>query len=573
MNKLPPTLLTALLLAGCQSLGGPAPGGPADPNETPAPVAQTTYASFSEETLYALLAAELAGQRNQMDYALENYNAQAKITRDPAVAERAFRMAEYLGEPQAALDNALIWVEVAPANLEAQTASAIQLARAGRHEEAMGHMEVVLQARGDTHFDFVALTAANSDAQTRGGLLQSFDRLLQRYPDNPQLLFGRSLLLQQDGQAQAALDLLEDSRASSSEPAILLLQANLLDSLDRQQDALELLDQGLREYPDDKSLRLAHARLLVDQEQLREAIAAFTELLQRYPEDDDLRLSLALLYLQDNALDEAAVYLRELIDNGSHMNIARYNLGRIDEERGDSEAALIGYSLIGPGDEFIPAQARYTDILIRIGRSDAARSNLQEQRERHPEYAVELFLLESEIFASHGQTAVALQVLNTALEQFPDDDYLLYSRAMLAAEGGDIAELERDLRTIIRQNPDNAMALNALGFTLADQTDRYAEALNLIERAHQINPQDPAIIDSLGWVHYRLGNLDKAEARLREALTAYPDPEIAAHLGEVLWVRNKQSEARQVWREALKKTPDSEILRSTVLRLTGAEQP
>ncbi|MNV76908.1 bacteriophage N4 receptor, outer membrane subunit [compost metagenome] len=141
---------------------------------------------------------------------------------------------------------------------------------------------------------------------------------------------------------------------------------------------------------------------------------------------------------------------------------------------------------------------------------------------------------------------------------------------MLAEKRNDLAQLEKDLRFIIEREPENAMALNALGYTLADRTTRYDEAKQLVEQAHKLNPEDPAILDSLGWVNYRMGNLDEAERLLRQALQEFPDHEVAAHLGEVLWARGKQAEARKVWADALQKQPDSAILRDTLQRLTGA---
>ncbi|MNZ64834.1 bacteriophage N4 receptor, outer membrane subunit [compost metagenome] len=144
---------------------------------------------------------------------------------------------------------------------------------------------------------------------------------------------------------------------------------------------------------------------------------------------------------------------------------------------------------------------------------------------------------------------------------------------MLAEKRGDLAGLERDLRFIIEREPDNAMALNALGYTLADRTTRYAEARELITRAYELNPDDPAILDSLGWVNYRMGNLAEAEQLLRQALERMPDHEVAAHLGEVLWVSGQQDAARKVWRQALADTPDSSVLQETLKRLTGKVQP
>ena len=248
-----------LLLGGCQSFMQSAPdSGPPVEEATPATAkaSPSEYGSFSSDTLYALLVAELAGQRNRFDIALGNYVQQANATQDAGVAERGFRIAEYLGADQAALDTALIWANNAPENLDAQRAAAVQLARAGRYEESLAFMEKVLQGQGDTHFDFLALSAAETDPDTRTGLLKSFDQLLAKHPDNPQLKFGKAVLLQQDGHPEEALALLEEQPAREQEIPSILLQARLLQILERSKEALPLLEKSLRQHPEDKRLRL-----------------------------------------------------------------------------------------------------------------------------------------------------------------------------------------------------------------------------------------------------------------------------------------------------------------------------
>ncbi|MHA6494050.1 tetratricopeptide repeat protein [Pseudomonas borbori] len=573
MNRSLALLTAAALLAGCQTFAPSEPDG-VPPVEDPSVAATKpeplVYGSFSEETLFALLTAELAGQRNRFDIALDNYVAQANATQDAGVAERGFRIAEYLGADQAALDTAALWAKNAPDSIDAQRALAIQLARAGRYDESMSAMEKVLQAQGNTHFDFLALSAAESDPDTRAGLLQSFDRLLGKYPENSQLLFGKALLLQQDNKPEQALELLQQ-QPEQTEIAPLLLQARLLQGLKRGDEALPLLEDGIRKHPNDKRLRLTYARMLVEQDRLEDAQAEFASLVQQYPDDNDLRFSLALVCLEASAWREAIVYLEELIERDSHVDSARYNLARAYEALEQPNQAIAEYALVGPGNDYLPAQARMAELLFDSQRGDEAVRRLGKARQAQPDYAIQLYLIESEALAKQQKNDEAWQVIQQALDEFPEDLNLLYTRAMLAEKRNDLDLLERDLRFILEREPENSMALNALGYTLADRTTRYDEAKKLIEQAHQLNPEDPAILDSLGWVNYRMGNLKEAERLLRQALERFPDHEVAAHLGEVLWAQGKQAEAREVWAGALKQQPDSAILRSTLLRLTGAE--
>ncbi|SHN27989.1 Flp pilus assembly protein TadD, contains TPR repeats [Pseudomonas asturiensis] len=573
MNRSSALFLALAFLGGCQSMAPVSPQPePARKDAPPAPDTKPqVYGSFTQETLVSLLSAELAGQRNRFDIALDNYVTQAIKTQDPGVSERAYRIAEYLGADQSALDTAMIWAKNDPTNLEAQRAAAIQLARSGRYDDSMVYMEKVLQGQGDTHFDFLALSAAETDSDTRNGLLKSFDRLLGKYPNNGQLIFGKALLLQQNGDAEQSLKLLEDNPPKEGEVAPILLRTRLLQSMGRGKEALPILEKSIKKYPDDKRLRLTYARMLVEQNRMEDAKVQFSSLVQQYPDDDELRFSLALVCLEAKAWDEAAGYLEELIARGAHVDSAHLNLGRIHEEKDDPQSALDEYAQVGPGTDFLTAQLRQSDILISNGNAAEASRRLAEARADQPDYAIQLYLIEAETLTSNDQADRGWQVLSQALKQYPDDINLLYTRAMLAEKRNNLAQMEKDLRAIIKREPENAMALNALGYTLSDRTTRYAEAKELIEKAHTLTPDDPAVLDSLGWVNYRLGNLDEAERLLRRALERFPDHEVAAHLGEVLWAKGEQREARKVWGKALEQQPDSPILRSTLRRLTGSE--
>ncbi|QEY58214.1 tetratricopeptide repeat protein [Pseudomonas sp. C27(2019)] len=574
MNKYFSLISISFILSGCQILTS---DNSVSTNLTEAPATpQTTTASepsadFTTDTLISLLTAEIAGQRDRFDIASEHYSQQAQITGDPGVAERSLHIAEYMGDKQRALDSALIWADAAPDNLEAQRSAAIQLAQAKRYEEAMQRMETVLLANGDTQFDFLALSAVRSDRKTRQALLQSFDRLISKQPHNQQLIFSKAILLSQDERSEEALQLLEAQPKKTAAPAITLLRARLLSRLNRGEEALPLLRNALKNQPNDNRLRMAYARQLIDLNQLEEARAEFIELLQQSPNDDELRFSLALINMDLEAWLEAQVYLEDLISRGSYTDAAYYNLGRVFQELDEIEQALSAYNAVQPGQNYLAAQQRTSTLLLENQRLSDNTVHFEMQRMINTDLAIQLYLIETESLATHDQVETAWLRINQALKHYPDDPSLLYTRAMVAEKRNDLAQLEEDLRLIIKRDPENAMALNALGYTLADRTERLQEARQLIEQAHQLEPNDAAITDSLGWVYYRLGDLVAAERLLREAFSTYPDAEVAAHLGEVLWQQGKRKEARRIWNQALESQPNNSVLLETMQRLINKD--
>jgi len=567
------TLLAALLagLIGCAHLAperpAPAPAEPAvaSPPE-PEQAEQVVYGQFSKDSLYALLAAEIAGQRNRFDIALENYLEQARTTRDAGVVARAMQVAEFLGAHQQAKDMALLWVDVAPNDPQALRAGALQLARAGEHEQAMQLMQRVLDLHGETNFDFLALAAAQTDAQTRQSMLQSLEGLRQQYPDNAQITFSSALLMQQEGRNEEALALLEALPDQAASQPTVMLQARLLADRGRTEQAIEILQEGLRKFPDDTRMRLLMARLLVAEDNMAAAATQFAELVRQNPDDTELLLTLGLVNLENDDPKAAIEYL-ERADQASPGNtVARYHLGLAYQAIGDDQRAIQAWRSVGPGNEFLTSRLQLAQTLARQERIEDLREIMAADRSVYPQHALPLYLLEIEALSA-ADLQLALQRITQALDEFAGNSDLLYTRAMLREQLGDTAGFEEDLRAIIAREPDNAMALNALGYTLADRNERLDEALQLIERAHSLDPDDPAIIDSLGWVHYRRGDLQRAEAFLRQAYRAMPDQEVAAHLGEVLWQQGRRREAIQIWEEAMQDGADNSQIRDTRGRL------
>jgi len=565
------TYLTALIagvliLQGCSQL--PQQSQPTNTIATPSPSVKAPARAFPPETLYALLVAELAGSRERYDIALGNYMQQAHKTRDPGIAARATHIARYLNARQAALNSALLWVELDSADMEAHFISASELAQAGRLNEAFDH-SLLLLAEGSRApiFPAIAARAVKATDTQREQLLARFVELQLQHPKNADLLISLGLLYQQQHQLTLALEAtsaalkLDDSLIPAA-----ILEAKLLSAMKRPAQALARLDTLLLHHPDNKRLRLQYARLLANSD-LKKAQAQFKILVEKSPDDPELIFSLALISNERGLIAEAESYFNKLLEHPKHGSSAHYYLGRIMEKRENYEQALLHYVKVQPGPDFMPALLQSTDIMVRAKRLDLAHERLKNARKSFPSQAERFYLLEAEVLSKHMHLEPARSLLSQGLSQFPTSTQLLYSRAMVNEQLNLMQQLEGDLRSILKYDPNNATALNALGYTLADRTDRIAEAYQLISQALQINPDDPAIIDSMGWVQYRMGNLEESLLRLRQAMQAFPDHEIAAHLGEVLWANEQRDEAKRIWRQGLQLTPKSRIIRAVMLRL------
>ncbi len=525
------------------------------------------YAPFPASTLYSLLVAEVAGQRQQFDVSLANYLDQARKTQDPAIAERATRIAQYLGSNQYTLEASKLWVANAPLEAKAHQILAHALMKTGDFSSALDHMESVLELAGSSQFDYLALNAQQLSHIEKINLLQQFERLTQKHKDYAQLWMAQGTLLLQLEDYPAALIALTQALLLSEEyTAAALTKARVLHKLQYAEEALVLLDDLHDSLPKHKGIGVLRARILIDLKRFSEARAAFQYLAQLFTNDYSIHLSLGLLHMELDEYDQAIAVLSPLTLQDNIANEAYFYLGRIAEKQQDSARALRNFQAVQQGRQFLPAQLKASQILIEREDINAARDYLTLKRNEFPAHDIELLQLEVELLIKHDQTDEAYQLVNSAIIKSPDDTKLLYSRGLLAEKLGDIQQLETDLRHIISLTPDNAEAINALGYTLADKTDRIDEALGLIQQALIIAPNNPAIIDSLGWVYYRQGNLHQALELLQRAFNDFPDHEVAAHLGEVLWKLERADEAKNVWQQGLEQNPDSPIIRDTLIR-------
>lgn len=535
--------------------------------QTATPASKPIERKFSTDALYALLTAEIAGSRQQYDVALANYVQQARVTRDPQVAARATMIARYLGATQTGLEMSLLWAERAPKDKEALANASLALMQAGRLQEAFEQSKRLQALDGEPLFQNIAASADTLTKPQRERLLQSYKNLLPRYTRDEQLLVGIGLLLQQQGNFDEAMTYAGKALTTypRSIPAA-ILEANLLHELKRDREAIAKMADLLTFYPDNISLRNQYAHILTRYD-LTLAQQQFAIIAKQQPQNADAVLSLGIIAMERKDYKAANKAFEKLLDSETHTSTAHYYLGRLAESQENWQEAIFNYLQVERGNDFLSATISLLDTFIRQGDFISAQQHMTRVRTRFPDQSESLYLLHSQALIKHNHLAEGEKVLNESLLSLPNNSKLLYARAMLNLQRNQKADTERDLRSILQFEPNNIVALNSLGYMLTDDSQRHREASELLTKAHNLKPDDPVIIDSLGWLHYRQGNYVDAIRELRQAYTSYQEPAVAAHLGEALWVTGAQEEARQIWLEGMKQAPDDTNIPATMKRL------
>lgn len=563
-------LISLLLLLGCATHAPLTPPAPAAAAAEPAPSApppEPVYSPFPASALEGLLQAEFAGHRQRADLALAGYIQQALATRDPGVVARAATIAQFLNQPQS-LALSQLWTEVEPNSAEAWYLRALSCLRQQKYEPLMPALDRLLALQPEADLEQMFLSAIPTTPAGQQHLLKALESVSQKHPNSPHLLFGRALVLAQADTPNPALNLIHQARLLRPESVqITLLEAKILSDLGRNAEAARLLADAVKARPHSQSLRLNYARSLVRAQDMTGAEREFGFLVDKHPEDDSLRLGLALTAFENRNDALAHRELSILTDSEEHADEAYFYLGKLAQRQNKSEDAIAAYDNVPQGAYFLQALAETSNLLMQLNQPTEARRRFDDARTRLPEQRIPLYQLEAELLSERKDLDGAHTLLNTALQQHPGNTRLLLSRAMLAERQGQMAPFEADIREVLRVEPDNASALNALGYTLLERTPRLDEAAAYIQRAHTLKPEDPAILDSLGWLRFKQGETAEAIQHLRRAYRLFADDEIAAHLGEVLWVSGQRHEARRLWSESLRQHPSSDHIPRTQQRL------
>ncbi len=529
----------------------------------------TPVDTLESDPLYRLLVAEFAGQRGELTLAVDNYLALARASRDPALAERATKVAVFARNNAAALDAALLWAERAPDNLEARQIAAAMYIRQGNADAALEQIERVLAAapsKDGTKLRMIANLLGREEAKLTA--LAVMEKLLAKRADDPDALVAYALLAMRAEQLDKARSAMERlvTRADIS-PNMAMAYMAVLQKQGLLPEAVGFLEQALARTPGEFGLRLLFARLLAEAERFEEARVQFQRLNKQAPDNTDVIYALGLLNLQTNRAAEAERDFRSLAKVEERADDANFYLGQIEEARKNVDAAIARYAAVEAGPNHFQSQLRRALLHAQRDEVQQARTIIAGIEPESDEEREQIVMVEAEMLASQNQLAAAMAVYDRALAN-KFDATMMYNRAMLADRMGRLDLLEADLREILKRDPKNVQAMNALGYTLADRTERYDEAHRLIEGALALSPNDFYILDSMGWVLYRMGRLPEAVSYLEKARALRNDPEVAAHLGEVLWVMGRQQDAREVWNSALELHPQDEKILDAIKRLT-----
>ncbi|WP_370659758.1 tetratricopeptide repeat protein [Massilia polaris] len=532
--------------------------------------------ALSSDLLYQLLKAEFDFREGNWKEPYAALIEASKQTRDPRLARRAAEMALSVNEHPSAMAAVGTWRELSPDSDEAARAYLGLAVLTDKLAEAEGILrqrlaDAPITERGATMFQARQFIGRAKDKAAAAAM---FERLLAPYRHMvearillAQSAFGRGDKVQAEAEARAALALKPDS-----EIAVLTLAQVAVD-----QGSVEaMLAKFIAANPKAREVRAAHARILVDQKQYEKARDSFEVLLKDQPEDLGTLYALGILSMQLDDPESAEEYLSHFTevlakspDDERDPSRVLLMLSQLAEQRGDLPAALKWIGKIDSEDPalYFGAQVKRAQLMAKQGELAGARKVLAGLSPSEATQQAQVVLTEGQILRDAGQGQAAYLVLEDGARKFPKNPDLLYDFALQAEKLGRVDVMEKALREVMVLAPDNHHAYNALGYSLAERNVRLAEALALIDKALKMAPEDPFIMDSLGWVHYRMGKLDAAEALLRKAYALRKDAEIAVHLGEVLWRKGAQEEARKLLREARAKDPKSDTLRNTLARL------
>ncbi len=518
--------------------------------------------------LFLLMTAEIAGQRGQYALALDGYLRAAKRVKDLAVIKRAAQIALYVNDDTRLQEALSLWQQVEPDSLEMHYLMLFAAIKSENERSARKSVDYILaQDKNDFDTKMIGMLKGAQKKSQLSFAYQILEQVINQYPENKQLLFVQSYIgLQLNRRREAQAKITQVLALDRHWVKALLLQAQLFIGQNDYAQATEILKQADAE---ENSIQLKEqiVQLLIQQRKFDEAKTILQKLTAEAPENKELRFKLALVYLQTEEEGKARVILELLINEKQYHDRAAFYLGRIEAKAKHTTEALIWFDAVrGMPYEF---EARISAVLILMdkGKFEDALFRIKQIKSDFPEKNSDIVLVESEIYSEEKEYQQAFDVLTEVLLNDAENKKILYTRALVAEKLGKLDILEDDLKYILQKSPSDANVLNALGYTLADKTTRYAEAKQYLDKAIAIKPNEPVILDSYGWLLFKMNRYHEAEDYLQRAYKLMPQAEIAAHLVEVLWAMQQQEAARLIYKKAMARYPNDLLLLDVERRL------
>ncbi|WP_432470948.1 tetratricopeptide repeat protein [Amphritea sp. HPY] len=540
---------------------------------TPLPEVEYQPGQLNRETLYELIVAEVAGQRKQFELSLANYMHQSRMTGDPVIAKRATYIAQYLQQPEKTLEAAQLWQETEPDNPEPYQISAGLLLRQGDFNAALPLLQKALQ-----HSDQQTLLVIRAQSERLSAdELTAYIHLLEQYrketgTTDTGLFTTLGILYKHHGKLQLAGQRFDQAIASNPKNHEAIYQkAELFRIQQRYPEAISLVEPELNQDSPNQQLYTLYIQALFQNDQSDKAVTQAKQLLQLYPNEPQLGFYIALLLLENENIDDSRLILEQLLQNFPNNTTPHYYLGLIAQREQRDQAAISHFLQVRDNNNILQSFARISGLLDNADDKMQLQSIMLDGRNSLPQISIQLFVAEAEWLNLHDYKDEALNLLDEALQQHKDEINLLYSRAMML-DPQDISLMEQDLRRVIEIDPQNSMAMNALGYSLTIYTERYDEALQLISQALAITPDDPAALDSMGWVLYKLGRTPEAVPYLEKAYDAFPDPEVSSHLIRVYIAAGQLLKARSLLEQELLKHPDNEYLSEAAEAISNSQE-
>lgn len=523
---------------------------------------EAQYPERPAQVVYQVLLAEIALQRGDLDLASKAYSDLALRTRDPKVLARAAEVAVHARRFDLALAAARLWVDLEPSSKRAQQLMTSVMILSNQLDDLAPYLVRMLETDKESLAEnLLGLNRMFSRNPDRQGVFRLIEKVCRPFFGIAEAHYAVAVSASLAGENERALA--EVRRALELRPdweMAALLQGRLL-MRNTPAEAVSFLQGFVERNPKARDVQLSLARALVSEKRYGEAKSHFDQLLKTYPNNPEVVYPVAILALQQNDTALAESQFKHLLTlDIPDKSIAYYYLGQIAENSKRSEEALAYYALVGAGEQYLPAQLRRAQILVDQGQLDAARKQLSGARAATPEERIQLAIAEATLLRDAKQAQEAFDLLEKILATHPEQPDLLYETALLAEKLGRMEILESRLRKLITLRPDSAQAYNALGYSYADRNIRLPESKELIEKALKLSPDDGYILDSMGWVLFRQGDFPGALNYLERAYAKRADPEVAAHMGEVLWTMGRKDDARRILSEALAKFPANLVL-------------